>query len=67
MDKIGSQESIFILFAGINLILLIWAIIDLLRGSFKDASNKTIWVLLVLFLPFLGSIFYLAIGRKQKI
>ena len=52
---------IFIVF-----ILPIWALIDIIRSQFQEPNNKLIWVLVVLLLPFLGSILYLAIGRGQK-
>ncbi|OQP62441.1 hypothetical protein A3860_28880 [Niastella vici] len=52
---------IFIVF-----ILPIWALIDIIRSQFQEPNNKIIWVLVVLLLPFLGSILYLAIGRGQK-
>lgn len=48
-------------------ILWIIALIDILRSNFKEANGKIIWVLLVIFLPILGSILYFAIGKNQKI
>jgi len=47
-------------------ILPIWALIDIIRSQFNEPNNKLIWVLVVLLLPFVGSILYLAIGRGQK-
>ncbi|WP_229663419.1 PLDc N-terminal domain-containing protein [Cloacibacterium rupense] len=48
-------------------ILWIIALIDILKSNFKEANGKIIWVLLVIFLPILGSILYFAIGKNQKI
>ncbi|MFD2161354.1 PLDc N-terminal domain-containing protein [Paradesertivirga mongoliensis] len=42
-------------------------IIDIVRSEFKDSTSKLIWILIVLFLPMLGSLIYLLIGRNQKI
>ena len=44
----------------------IWTLIDVLKSEFKG-SGKIIWLLVVFFLAILGSILYIAIGRKQRI
>ena len=44
----------------------IWALIDILKNEFTG-MNKLIWLLLVIFLPLLGSICYYFIGMKQKL
>jgi len=48
--------------------LIIWGLglIDILRNEFIGA-NKIIWLALVFFIPVLGTILYIIIGRKQKI
>lgn len=48
------------------LLIPLIALVDVLRNEFTD-SNKIIWVLLIIFLPFLGAILYLLIGANQKI
>ncbi|MEQ9169164.1 MAG: PLD nuclease N-terminal domain-containing protein [Fulvivirga sp.] len=35
-------------------------------GEF-EGDNKIIWLLVIIFLPFIGSIIYLLIGRGQQI
>ncbi len=50
----------------ISLILLVYSLVDILKHSFKG-NDKIIWVLVVLFLPILGSILYLFLGRKQRL
>ena len=63
----GGLEWLIILgVISIVFILPIWALIDIIRSQFNDPNNKIIWVLVVLLLPFLGSILYLAIGKGQK-
>ncbi len=57
---------IFILFLLAPLALFIWALVDILRSEFKEANNKIIWLIVVLVLPLVGAIIYLAVGRKQK-
>jgi hypothetical protein len=44
----------------------IWALIDILKNEFTG-SNKLIWLLTVITVPFLGMVLYWFIGREQKI
>ncbi len=44
----------------------LFCLYDILKSKFK-ANEKLIWTLVVIFIPFLGSIFYLAIGRQHKL
>ncbi|PQJ79628.1 PLD nuclease N-terminal domain-containing protein [Polaribacter porphyrae] len=48
------------------LVLFIYALYDVLKNKFIN-NNKIIWTLVVLFVPFLGSLFYVIIGRKHKL
>lgn len=55
----------------IGLVLIVFfipliAIIDILRNRFKE-NEKLIWVLVVLFMPLVGTLLYLALGRKNRI
>jgi hypothetical protein len=59
----GGQELIII---GILLGIYIFVLVDILKSEFRG-YNKIIWILLVFFLPALGTILYLLIGRKQKV
>ena len=64
---IGGLEVIIILVAAVFALLLpLLALIDIVKSQFQD-NNKIVWVLIVLFLPYLGSIVYFIIGQKQKI
>lgn len=63
----GNAELLVILFiAGIPFIMMVGALIDILRSKFTDSQNKLVWVVLVIFLPFVGPLLYLLIGRGQK-
>jgi len=50
------------------LVLIIPAIvlIDILKHQF-ESNDKLIWVIIVIFLNFVGAILYLVIGRRQRI
>lgn len=47
---------------------LLWliALIDILKSNFKESTSKIIWVLIVIFLPIIGSILYFIIGKENK-
>ncbi|TMI80032.1 MAG: PLDc_N domain-containing protein [Bacteroidetes bacterium] len=66
----GIFAGIGILF-GIFIFLLIsflWiiALVDILRSEFRG-NDKVIWVIVVIFFPFLGSILYFIFGSPRKI
>jgi hypothetical protein len=64
---IGTAELSIVLFCIFFIALLpLVALIDILRSNFAG-NNKLIWILVVLFANFIGSILYFIIGRKQKI
>jgi hypothetical protein len=57
----------FGLVAVLCLVLWVMAIVDILNSRFREDSNRILWILLVIFLPFIGTILYYAIGRQQRI
>jgi hypothetical protein len=68
ISGIGGTELLLIfLFLALPGILWLWAIIDVLKSDFKDSINKLIWIIVIAFIPFLGAILYLLIGRSQKL
>jgi hypothetical protein len=59
---------LFVFLIGIGCtVLWIYCLVDIIRADFKGENDKIIWLLLIIFLPLIGSILYLAIGMKQKI
>jgi hypothetical protein len=46
---------------------MVIALVNVLRSDFKDSTSKLIWVVGILFMPLIGSILYLWIGRKQRV
>jgi glucan phosphoethanolaminetransferase (alkaline phosphatase superfamily) len=68
LGGIGASEILLLLiFLMLPAVLWIWAIVDLLRSTFSSETNKLIWALVIVFIPFIGSILYLVIGRNQKV
>jgi len=60
----GIILTLFIIFFVILLPLL--ALISVLMNDFRG-NDKIMWVLIIIFLPFLGSLLYFLIGRDKRI
>lgn len=68
MGGMGFPEILIAGFFGcLPFILAIAALIDILRSDFRDSNTKLIWVVIVIFVPVLGSILYFIMGGSQKI
>jgi len=58
---------LLILFIALFIVLLpVLALVSVLMNDFPS-GEKLIWVLVIIFLPILGSILYFLIGRNRKI
>lgn len=44
----------------------IWALIDIISSKFREDMMQIIWFLVVFFLPFIGVLLYLLLGRSMK-
>jgi len=53
------------LFGLIHLIVVIWAIVDIVGSDKKSSGTKVLWILVVAFAPLLGLIFYILAGREK--
>lgn len=60
--------GLFITLAVIIFIILLplMALISVLTNEFQG-NDKIMWVLIIIFLPFLGSVLYFLIGRDRRI
>lgn len=47
----------------VHLILFVWALVQILTSS-MSVTGKLLWTIVVLFLPVIGLILYLLLGRK---
>lgn len=63
---IGAWQLMLIFAALILMLFPVLALISILKNDFKN-NDKIIWVLIVLFLPFIGPILYFLIGRPKRI
>jgi len=49
----------------VSLVAVIWAIVDIVKSSSLDGTEKLIWVIVVLALNLLGVLIYAFVGRKK--
>lgn len=61
---LGILMTLFIILFVILLPIL--ALISVLMNDFQG-NDKIIWVLIIIFLPFLGSLLYFLVGRDRRI
>lgn len=54
---------LLVVVAVLQLTLLVWALVDLIRRPQTSALPRWAWVVIVLFVSFLGPVLYLLIGR----
>jgi hypothetical protein len=57
---------IFLLCVGM-VVLWIWSLINLLSSTVKTSTEKLLWFLVVICLPFLGPILYIFLGVDKKV
>ena len=55
----------WVLFVGVGAIIWIWALIDVIRRQFTNSNDKTLWLIIVILLGWVGGIVYLIVGRKK--
>jgi hypothetical protein len=61
------EVLIFLLLIAIAFLLPVIAIIKVLQNKGLTNTAKFIWILLILFVPYLGAILYLLIGNKRPV
>lgn len=62
----GAGILTILLFVLFIILLPIFALISVLMNEFQG-NDKIMWVLIIIFLPFLGSLLYFLIGRGRRI
>ena len=53
------------LFFGVGFFIWLWALIDVIRRQFSNQNDKTLWLIVVILLYWIGGIVYLIAGRKK--
>jgi hypothetical protein len=55
------------LFAIAELILLIWALIDILHRKRVNRRNNVLWIIVVVLFMIIGPVIYLLLGRREEL
>lgn len=64
----GMMFAFFGSMVGLGLtVLWVFAIIEIVRSEFIDKTERLTWLLIVILLPFIGTILYILIGRKLRL
>ncbi len=63
----GTETLLILLLIALPGLLWLWALIDLLKSSFGNSINKLVWLIVIVFIPVIGPLLYLLIGRNQKL
>lgn len=58
--------TLILVLAVIALILWVYAIVDVLKGTFQGSATKLLWLIVIIIFPILGALLYLLFGRKNK-
>ena len=66
MDISGTTIALIIPLVLIQLGLMIFALVDLIKREKVKGGNKVIWGLLVVFVGIIGPIVYLIVGREDE-
>jgi len=45
----------------------LWALVDCLQRDFEEPSQKVLWVLVIVFVHFVGALLYVFMGRAQGV
>lgn len=61
----GGSEWLLIILA--FLAWWIYTIVEIATSKFKDNGNKTVWLLVVIFLGFIGTLIYWFAGRSNRL
>ncbi len=51
----------------LGILVYAYTIYDVVTSRFANQNDKLIWILIVLLLPFLGTILWFAVGRNKRV
>ena len=60
-------SAVIVAFGLLVSLIWMWAIIDIVKGNFKKENDKLVWLILVVAIPAIGTIMYMAYGKHQKL
>lgn len=66
MEIVLALEFLLLFVVAGFFILWLWALVDIIISKFQEDLMQILWLLIVFFLPFVGVLLYLLIGRSMK-
>jgi len=72
MDLVSPSSALIYWQVGVLFVLvsysgfLIYSLIDVIKSDFRGSHMKLIWIILILFAPFVGVFLYLGMRRRTK-
>lgn len=68
MDLLLPNKALlfWIIFMVVFFVFSLVAIIKIVSAKNTDGVHKLMWVIIVLFIPFIGSLLYFILGRKRS-
>lgn len=51
----------------LGILVYAFTIYDVVRSRFANQTDKLIWILIVLLVPFLGTVLWFAMGRNKRL
>ena len=63
--EIGKLMALLIPLILLELGLLVWALIDVIRREHVTGGNKVVWILVIVLINIIGPIVYFLFGRKE--
>ncbi|WP_374760310.1 PLDc N-terminal domain-containing protein [Dyadobacter diqingensis] len=62
----GNSEIVLMICAVAVFLQIIWVFVEILKSKTLDVVSKLCWMLLIIFVPVLGTLLYLYFGRASK-
>lgn len=58
------EDHLIIALYFLAVVIWLWALVDLFKSRLKNPLKKGLWLLILLFLPVIGSLLYFQIGNR---
>lgn len=66
LESLAKFVTIWLLIGFVVFIDWVLTIVDIVRSEFTIPSNKTVWIIVVILLPIMGTVLYCIFGLRQK-
>ena len=61
----GTQWAIVLTSVGLCFAFSAWGILDVWKRNFESSMEKSLWMQICIFIPILGTLTYLFLGRQR--